>query len=170
MTLPSEPVSRAWRSTRSRISVTVVSMKFAGVQAGGDVRDAGDEVAQHVAAARRVDDLGVELDAVQVSVGCGEARERRRVGLGGRVEALGKPGDRVAVAHPDRLLALQAAEQAVVGGEGHVRWAVFAMRRRLDVAAQLVGHQLQAVADAEHRHLARPQGGIGLRRVRVVDR
>ena len=34
MTLPSEPVSRACPSTRSRISATVVSMKFADVQAG----------------------------------------------------------------------------------------------------------------------------------------
>ena len=34
---------------------------------GRDARDADDEVAQHVLAARRVDDLGVELDAVQVA-------------------------------------------------------------------------------------------------------
>ena len=46
--------------------------------------DADDEVAQDVPAARRVDDLGVELDAVQVAVGVDEAGERRRVGLGGR--------------------------------------------------------------------------------------
>ena len=44
-------------------------MKLAGVQVGAMPRDAGDEVAQHVPAARRVDDLGVELDAVQVAVG-----------------------------------------------------------------------------------------------------
>ena len=49
--------------------------------------DAGDvdhEVAQDVAAARRVDDLGVELDAVQVPLGRRQAGERRGVGLGGR--------------------------------------------------------------------------------------
>ena len=43
-------------------------------------RDAGDtdhEVAQDVAAARRVDDLGMELDAVQVALRVGQAGERR---------------------------------------------------------------------------------------------
>ena len=34
MTLPSEPVARACASTRSRIALTVDSMKFAGVQLG----------------------------------------------------------------------------------------------------------------------------------------
>ena len=34
MTRPVDPVSAAWRSTRSRISLTVVSMKLDGVQAG----------------------------------------------------------------------------------------------------------------------------------------
>ena len=32
MTFPSEPTARAWSSTRVRISATVDSMKFAGVQ------------------------------------------------------------------------------------------------------------------------------------------
>ena len=114
MTWPSEPVARACASTRSRISATVESMKFAGVQAGATPRDADDEVAQDVLAARRVDDLGVELDAVQVPLGVGEAGVGRRVGLGGGREALREPGDRVAVAHPDRLLAVDAREQAVV--------------------------------------------------------
>ena len=34
MTSPSEPTSRAWASTRARISATVDSMKLAGVQVG----------------------------------------------------------------------------------------------------------------------------------------
>ena len=51
---------------------TVRSMKFAGVQVGLGAGDPDDEVAEDVAAARRVDDLGVELDAVEV------ARRRRR--------------------------------------------------------------------------------------------
>ena len=59
-------------------------MKLAGVQVGGRAGDADDEVAQDVAAVWRVDDLGMELDAVQAAVGVGEAGERRRVGLGGR--------------------------------------------------------------------------------------
>ena len=34
MTLPSEPVARAWASTRSRMRSTVESMKLAEVQSG----------------------------------------------------------------------------------------------------------------------------------------
>ena len=41
----------------------------------------------------------------------------RRVALGRRVEALGQSRDGVAVAHPDRLVAVDAGEQAVVGGD-----------------------------------------------------
>ena len=59
-------------------------MKFAGVHVGVAPGDPDDEVAEDVAAARRVDDLGVELDAVQVAGRVDEAGERRRIGLGGR--------------------------------------------------------------------------------------
>ena len=78
--------------------------------------DADHEVAQDVAAARRVDDLGMELDAVQVALRRGEAGVRRRVGLGGGVEAVRQPRDRVAVAHPDRLLAVDVRRR------GRRRW------------------------------------------------
>ena len=53
-----------------------------------DAGDALDEVAQHVLAPRRVRDLGVELDPVQIAVRGFETRERRGVGLGGGDEAL----------------------------------------------------------------------------------
>ena len=67
-----------------RISLTVESMKLAGVQVWPRAGDADHEVAQHVAAVRRVDDLGVELDAVQAALRVDEAGERGRVGLRGR--------------------------------------------------------------------------------------
>ena len=114
MTFPSEPVATACRSTRSRISATVVSMKFAGGPRLGDAGDAHHEVAQDVAAARGVDDLRMELDAVQPPAGIGQARERGGVGLRGGLEPLGQPRDGIAVAHPHRLVAFDAAEQVVV--------------------------------------------------------
>ena len=47
---------------------------------------------------------------------------------------------------------------------------VFAASRRQHVAAELVGHQLRAVADAEHRESGPLQiAGIGPRRALVVD-
>ena len=87
MTRPSEPVAAAWASTRSRIPATVWSMKLAGVQVGDSAGDPDDEVAQDVAAPRGVDDLGMELDAVEVAVRRLEAGERRRVRLGGRARS-----------------------------------------------------------------------------------
>ena len=87
MTRPSEPVSAACASTRSRMPATVVSMKFAAVQVGATPAMSDDEVAQDVPAARRVDDLGVELDAVEVALRGGQTGERRGVRLGGRAEA-----------------------------------------------------------------------------------
>ena len=77
MTSPSEPVAAAWASTRVRISATVDSMKLAGVQVGAAPAMPTHEVAQDVPAARRVDDLGVELDAVEVPLRVGQAGERR---------------------------------------------------------------------------------------------
>ena len=78
--------------------------------------DAGDphhEVAQHVPPDRRVHHLGVELDAVQVAGRIGQAGERRGVGLGDRPEPGRRPQDRVAVAHPDRLHAVDPGEQPI---------------------------------------------------------
>ena len=86
------------------------------------------------------------------------------------LEALGQPRDRVAVAHPDRLLAVDAGEQRVVGGDADVGRAVLAVVERDDVAAELVGHQLGAVADAEDGDPAGPDGRIRPRGARVVDR
>ncbi len=134
-----------------------------------DPGDAPHEVAQDVLAARGVDDLGMELDAVQVTVRRLQPGVRRRIALRGRDEALGQPGDRVAVAHPDRLLAIEPVEQAVAARERHVRGTVLAACRRQDVAAELAGHQLGAVADAQDRDPAAPHRGIRLGRVLVVD-
>ena len=103
-----DPVSAAWASTRSRISATVDSMKFADVQAGSAPAMPRTKLRSTSRPRGRVDDLGMELDAVEVAGRIGEAGVRRRVGLRRGVEAVGQPGDRVAVAHPDRLLAVEA--------------------------------------------------------------
>ena len=78
-----------------------------------DARDVHDEVAQDVTAAGGMDHLGMELDPVQVALRGGQAGMRRGIRLGGRAEPLGQPGDGVAVAHPDGLLALDAGEEPV---------------------------------------------------------
>ena len=77
-------------------------------------RDADDEVAQHVRPRGVWTTSGWNWMPYRLPLGVGEPGERRRVGLGRGAEALGEPGDRVAVAHPDRLVAVEAREQAVV--------------------------------------------------------
>ena len=73
--------------------------------------DAVEEVLQHLLAVRRVHDLRVELDAVELR---GPApRSRRSESTRSRavtVGALGRRGHRVAVAHPAGLLLGQAAD------------------------------------------------------------
>ena len=134
-----------------------------------DARDADDEVAQHVLAAGRVDDLRMELDPVQVPVRRLEAGERGRVGLGGRREPFRQPGDRVAVAHPDGLVGLDALEQAVAGRDRDVRRAVLALAGRQDVTTELASHELGAVTDAQDGDASAPDRRIRLRGVVVVD-
>ncbi len=142
-----------------------------GSRPGGlDAGDALDEVAQDVLAARGVNDLGMELDAVEVSVGRGQTRIGGRIGLRGRVEAIRQPGDRIAVAHPDRLLTVDVGEEAVMLRDRHARGAIFATLCREDVATELERHHLRAVADPEHRDASAPDGRIGARGFRVVDR
>ena len=132
--------------------------------------DAHDEVAQHLATNGRVHHLGVELDAVEVAAGIGQAGVGRRIGLRRRAEPFGRADDLVAVAHPHWLLTIDADEQPVHIGHGDGRWPVLALLRRDDLPAELVGHELEPVTDAEHRDPPGPQRRIGLRRVLVIDR
>src|SRR3546814_8295559 len=68
-------------------------------------------------------------------------------------------------------MVLQSFEQAVGGNQRHLGVAVFARIRGLGLAAELPGHRLHAVADAEQRkaaveHLLR-RGGRTLHRGRL---
>ena len=105
---------------------------------------------------RRVHDLGVELHAVDARARGPRARRpgRRRV-RGGDGEAVGRAGDGVEVAHPHVLVGGQAvAEQHGAGVDVTRRAAVrpYSPRPvRGDLAAELLGDELGAVADAEDR-------------------
>ena len=62
------------------------------------------------------------------------------------------------MAHPDGLLLRQAGEQrAAVGAQ--VGLAELGHARALDAAAEVLGHQLHAVADAERRNAELVQAG-----------
>ena len=126
--------------------------------------DAEHEVGEDVAAARRVHDLGVELDAVEVARRVGEAGVRRGVGLRGGVEAGGQPRDGVGVAHPDGLLACPRPASTPSGG-AIVRtagpYSRFGVRMTSPPSSHR--HELGAVADAQDRQAPAPDRRVGLR-------
>ena len=136
---------------------------------GRRIGDVQHEVGQHVAAPRRVHDLGVELDAVEVARRVGEAGEGGGVGLGRGAEAGRQAGDGVAVAHPHGLLRAEARQQPIVRRDAHGGRAVLAARRAHDVTTQLDGHQLGAVADAQHGDATAPEGRVRAGCRGVVD-
>jgi hypothetical protein len=80
----------------------------------------------------------------------------------------------VAVAHPDveralRRMVGESGEQCIVRDDGDFRVAELALIGRFGIAAELLGHRLQAVADAEQRqaaveYLLGRRGRAGLRR------
>jgi hypothetical protein len=67
-------------------------------------------------------------------------------------------------------LILDAGEQPGMAACAHLRVAEFAMVRILDLAAQLLGHRLHAVADAQHRHAGIEDDRGRLHRRRLVGR
>ena len=109
---------------------------------------------EHLLAALGVHDLGMELHAVDGAVAVLERGDR---GAGRRrrdAEAGGRGRDRVAVAHPHVLLVGQLAEQQgrVSGADGAPCAPYSPPPVVAHLAAQLLGDQLRAVADAEDRH------------------
>ncbi len=159
---------RAWSSTRcadrGNRRLDEVGRRPRRARAG----DVEDEVPKDVPTARRVDHLGVELDAVQATIEVDEAGELRRVGLGrglkaGRGRRIESPWLIQTGCSRSSPRNRPSSEVKVTRGR-----SVLAARGRNDVAAELDRHQLQPVADPEDRDAARPQPGIGLRSALVI--
>jgi hypothetical protein len=137
---------------------------------GRGARDLVEEALEHALPLWRVDDLRVELDAVERALGVLERRDRGRLGRRRHGRSRRRGGDRVAVAHPDDLVRLEVAEQHARGLELHLRLAELRDLVRLDRPAELTGHQLHPVADAQRRHPELEDRGVGQRRTVRVDR
>ena len=133
--------------------------------------DLAQEALEHLGAVRGVDDLGVELDAVEAALGRLEGGDRRAGACREGIEALGRLHHGVAVAHPALLLFGKVAKElAAVAGEGQRRAAELAGLGAFDLAAELERHRLHAVTDAEHRDAELEQLGPHARRALGVDR
>jgi hypothetical protein len=113
--------------------------------------DLAQEPLEDLLPVRRVDDLGVKLDAVETTLGVLE-RSNRRTGAGGkRIEAVGRREDGVAVAHPALLFGRQPRQQlAAVTGQRQRCAPELTRLGAFDAAAELEHHGLHPVTDAEH--------------------
>jgi hypothetical protein len=118
----------------------------------------------HGLTVRRVGHLGMELHREEPALAVLHRGHRDPVGRRGDAEAVGRARDGVAVTHPDRVGGGKILEQRARLGHVQLGPAVLTVPRGRDLAAQVLGHELVAVADAEHRHAELEQPGIDLRR------
>ena len=135
-----------------------------------DPRGAVQEVLENSLPVRGVAHFRVPLQPVEAAFVAREGGDgggcRRREHL----ESFGRLRHRVAVAHPCRLLRRLAAEQAAVAlGEGHRGGPVFTEARVGDLATELLSHDLESVADAEHGNPELEDPRIEGRGARFVD-
>jgi hypothetical protein len=75
----------------------------------------------------------------------------------------------VAVAHPHRQLALKAAEKTCGLTYGQEGRTVLAGMTGVNLSAHVVGDELHAVADAQHRHAGAKGVGVDLGSPGLID-
>src|SRR5690606_23665408 len=115
----------------------------------------------------------VELHAVVAAIIVEHASDRAAWGAGQDVEVFRDAGDLVTVAHPHVQaeyavsvdVVFDAVEQAALADHIDTGVAELAQPGTFNLAAQLLGHGLHAVADTEYRYAQVP---YGLWRARVV--
>ena len=137
----------------------------------GAAADVEREVPQQLLAAIGVRDFGVEQQRVVAALRRFHHRDRRVVAGRGDRESRRRRGDEVAVARPHLHLVGHALQHPRRDRRvaAHQRMAELAMRGAAERAAEHVGHQLHAVADAERRHAEVEHGAIAVRRALFVD-
>ena len=131
--------------------------------------DAVDEVGDDFLAAWRVDDLGVELQPVDVALGVADDGVGGVFGFSERAEAGGELGDFVAVAVPDFQLGGELVEEGALWVALELAGAVFAGGGTLDLATETVGDELHAIANAENRDAEVVDFFVHLRSLRRIN-
>ena len=137
-----------------------------------DAARAVQEVAYHVDAVFGIADLGVELHAVQMARLARYRRVRATRRPCRNLESVRHLGHVVAVTHPGHAVAVQPRKQRAVGIEFGFGMAVLAsagIAGGLDLTAQVVRHQLAAVAYAQYRYACVEQRRVDLGRTLGVN-
>ncbi len=122
--------------------------------------DVEDEAREDAPALFGVGHFRVELHAVVAALVAEHAGDRAARGAGEDVEVFRHLGDLVTVAHPHVEaeqavgvdVVFDAVQQAALADDVDAGIAELAQVGTLDLASQLLGHGLHAVADTEHRH------------------
>lgn len=133
-------------------------------------RDAAHKVFKDLRAVFRVHDLGMELHGIELSCRIFHRRDGAVRCLCRHVKAFGRFGDIVGVTHPtDALLRYISEEHGRPVRNLKLRPAVLADRRRLNLAAEFVCHELRTVAYTEDGH-AKGENFLAVRRrILLVD-
>ena len=139
----------------------------------GPVREQTAPVVQepfhHGLPVRGVRHLRVELDGEQAALAILHRGDGDPVGGRGDAEAFGRARDGVAVAHPDGVGRRQVLQQRAGLRDVELGPAVLPVAGRRDLPAEVLRHQLVAVADPEHRDAEVEQPRVDLRRALLVD-
>ena len=122
-----------------------------------------DELLPH----RRVLDLRMPLHTVQLASGILHGGHRRALGVRKHLEALGGGLHGHAMAHPHALIRRGAVQQTLGLVDHRGGLAVLAQRGLVHLAAQFIGHNLEAVADTQHRHARLEHLAVDARRTPV---
>ena len=138
----------------------------------GSAADLIQEVADHLDAVLGVVHFGVILYTVEAPLGIGDGHVGTGHGMGHQLERLRHLCHVVTVAHPgDALLGKPLKNRAggIIPGLGLAVFPGGIVLGRCDLAAQIVGHQLAAVADAEDGHAQTEDLGVDLRGVLLIN-
>src|SRR5271156_4162222 len=117
----------------------------------GDLRDAVEKIRDDALSRFRVDDFGVELDAVELARGIAHRGDGARNRAREYLETGRRSEDGIAVRHPSTCFRVDSLEERRFARNIERRRAEFAVLRTHDLAAEIAGHELHAVADAEER-------------------
>ncbi len=133
-------------------------------------RDAAHKVFKNLRAVFRVHDFGMELHGIELSCRIFHSRDGAVCRLCRHAKAFGRFGDVVGVAHPtDALLRYISEEHGRPVRNLKLRPAVLADRRRFNLAAKFVCHELRTVAYTEDGH-AKGENFLAVRRgILLVD-
>src|SRR5262249_27521108 len=120
-------------------------------------------------AVRRVMNLGMELNRVNIALGILDGGHRifRSPDL---METVRKAHNRIAVAVPNWQGRRQGPQKPRPVGDLKAGAAVFALARRLDFSSQLLRDQLQSVANPEHGRSQVENAPVGMRSTVIENR